>query len=171
MNQKIVGIIPLIAAMMFVAVFAVGDNQVAAVDQVATVTVNNNIGLTVDNTNIAYSGNDGSYAVSDSYNLINSGNVPIDVYAKLNNAKFTGGVDPTDIDTTTDPTTFQIQGQSGMIDVGYVTSGSGAILTDEGKLTTNYHADYTLPTQQQLKIPDGTQPGTYQNTIIYTAKA
>ena len=170
MNQKIVGIIPLIAAMMFVAVFAVGDNPAAAAStatQTATVTVNQNIALSVDTQDLTYSGNDGAYATSDEYTLSNDGNVKINVYAKLENENFAGS-DPI---ATSGSNIFQIENDaSAWTDIHTATSGAGTILTS-AKLDTAKHGSNTLGTMQRLMIPTGTEAGSYTNTITYTAVA
>ena len=164
MNQKIVGIIPLIAAMMFVAVFAVGDNPAAAASsgtQTVTVTVNPNIAMTVPST-LTMAANDGTTAQSSSYIVNNTGNVQIYVYVSAANAAFTSA---SSIDTI--PITgYQIKNQGGT----YTTLTQTAQKITTTKLNTLKHGTNILTIDQKLDIPTGTEAANdYTNTLTYTA--
>lgn len=164
MNQKMVGIIPLIAAMMFVAVFAVGDNQAAAAsagNQTVTVTVNPNIAITVPST-LTMAANDGTTAQSATYTVSNVGNVQVFIYANATNSAFTSA---TSVDTI--PITgYQIKNQGGT----YATLTQTAQKITTTKLNTLNHGTNTLTIDQKLAIPAGTEAATdYTNTVTYTA--
>jgi hypothetical protein len=164
MNQKIVGIIPLIAAMMFVAVFAVGDNSVAAAStgaQTVTVTVNPNIAITVPST-LTMAAADGATAQSSSYIVNNTGNVQVYVYVSAANAAFTSA---SSVDTI--PITgYQIKNQGG----SYTTITQTLQKITTTKLNTLNHGTNTLTIDQKLAIPTGTEAATdYTNTVTYTA--
>ncbi len=167
MNQKIVGIIPLMVAMMFVAVFAVGDNQAAAAigpdsaDQTVTVNVQNNIALSVDPTSVTMENTAGTNPTAgekaysgagegdDNIGLTNDGNVPIKVSVKSvsDAAPFTTAA-------------FTVKTSSG--DVGIDTTGSAIIVSHLLK-------GDTANTHLTLDIPATLDPGVYSNTLTYTA--
>lgn len=161
MNQKIVGIIPLIAAMMFVAVFAVGDNQVAAASQTVTVSVNKNIAITVPD--VSMTGDDGTTIESDPYGVTNVGNVQVNIWVASNQAAFTSGTTSDTIPIAS--SAYKIKNQAG----SYVDLTQTLQKITTTKLNTKNHGNNVLSTSQQLVIPAGTEAATYTNTITYSA--
>jgi hypothetical protein len=163
MNQKILGVIPLLVALMFAVSFVATDNPVAAADtasQTATVTVNENIAITVP-TAATMSGNDGDTVTSNSYDVNNVGNVQVHIYVKANAPAFTSGGS---IDTI--PITgYQIKNQAG----SYVTLTETLQKITTTKLNTLKHGSNVLNTDQKLAIPTGTEAANYANSLTYTA--
>lgn len=176
MNQKIVGIIPLIVAMMFVAVFAVGDNQVAAASgptsqsQTVTVNVKDNIALSVTPSAITMKNSAGtdpmagdtsySGAGASDNNIIvtNVGNVPITVSVNSGSATFSDGGS-----NTFTPTAFTINSQSGSsVNIGTALSTIATAMQKNG-------ATSTFNTHLTLGIPADANSATYTNSLSYTA--
>lgn len=165
MNQKIVGIIPLIAAMMFVAVFAVGDNQVAAAtdSQTATVTVNQNIALTVGDTTFGDLDPGATGASSSNFDIANTGNVKSDVYVKSDASAFTSTAPVTDT-IGIDEANYKIVGQSG--DVAISAAAAAKVYDD---LATARTGTNVFTTHQLIDIPAGAEDGDYSISLTYTA--
>ncbi len=169
MNQKMVGIIPLIAAMMFVAVFAVGDNSVTAAtttaSQTATVTVPESIGLTVSPGATMTATGTGVSVTSNSYNIANGGNSRIDV-SVYSGSVFTC---PTSVDTIPIVAT----GSSDYtITIGSTTTNIPGASINKANIITNMATQKqggTASATQTLAIPTGLEQGTYTNTLTYTA--
>jgi hypothetical protein len=164
MNQKILGIVPLIVAMLFVAAFAVGDNSVSAANtagQTATVNVNQNIAITVS-TDVTMTGADGTTLTSNSYIVNNTGNVQVFIYARANNAAFSSG---TTGDTIPILGNYQIKNQGGTY-TGLTTADQKITTT---KLDTLNHGNNYLTLDQKLAVPSGVESATYTNGLTYTA--
>lgn len=163
MKEKIVGVASLMVAILLVTAIAVGDNQVSAADsasQTATVTVNENIAITVP-TAATMTGNDGTTVTSNSYDVNNVGNVKVHIYVKSDNSAFTS-VDSID---TIPITGYQIKNQAG----SYVTLTETLQKITTTKLDTPKHGGNVLTTDQQLAIPSGTEAAVYTNSLTYTA--
>lgn len=169
MNQKIVGVIPLIVALLFVAAFAVGDNQAVAANpenQVVTVTVPEAISIAVQ-TPISFGTVSAgtSNALTPNYWIENRGNVKIDLYAKANAAAFTSA-------TATD--TIAISGNYFIKDhddnfIQFLTT-SQKIYDDMNKASQGSGTPETWNTaQQRLTIPAYTEDGAYSIGVTYTA--
>jgi len=160
MKQKILGIIPLMVVMLFVAFLAVGDYQASAADtanQVVTVTVNPNIAITTA-TDITMSANDGATATSTNYDVTNVGNVKVHIYVRADNANFAGS-DPIPISG------YRILNQAG----SPVTLTTVNQVLTTTKLDTQKHGNNILTTSQALDIPTGTEAGDYTNSLTYVA--
>ena len=169
MNQKIIGIIPLIAAMMLVAVFAVGDNQVSAAtttaSQSATVTVPESIGLTVSPDATMAATGTGISVTSNSYNIANGGNSRIDVSIS-SGAAFTST-------TSTDTIPVAATGDTNyVIKIGSTTTNIPGAAANAVKIIDNLKTQKqvgSVSATQTLAIPAGLEQGTYTNTLTYTA--
>ena len=169
MNQKIVGIIPLMVAMLFVAGFAVGDNSVAAAtttaSQTATVTVPESIGLNVNPGATMTATGTGVSVTSNSYNIANGGNSRIDVSVYSGSA-FTC---PTSVDTipivAAGSSDYTITIGSTTTNIPGASANKATIITNMATLKQGGTASAT----QTLAIPTGLEQGTYTNTLTYTA--
>ena len=169
MNQKIVGIIPLMVAMMFVAVFAAGDNSAAAADtatQNAKLTVVQNIGITVSPDATMTATSTGGNVQSNSYVINNSGNSRIDVSIK-SGAAF-------NCLTSHDTIPVTAAGSTGY----YITINSKNTNIPSGSpswiiynLPTYYQSPNgcNVSATQTLNVPAGIEQGIYTNTLTYTA--
>lgn len=169
MNQKLVGIIPLIAAVMFVAVFAVGDNQASAATttdtQTATVTVPESIGINVNTSAVMAATGTGVSVTSNSYNISNAGNSRIDVsvYSGPSFGCLTSS-DKIDIAAAGNGNYYiTISGTN--TNIPGASANKATIITNMG---TKKQGGYALATQT-LAIPDGLEQGTYTNSLTYTA--
>ncbi|MGB9937065.1 MAG: hypothetical protein ACPK7O_05045 [Methanobacterium sp.] len=169
MKQKVIGVVPLMVVMLLVAAFAVGDNSVAAesVDQAVTVTVNENIALSVSDA-AAMANKDNIVATSNSYSVVNEGNVPINVLVNPADTEFKG----TNVDGAAESFGFglgdyKIKARSGSY-LNIPTSITTSVkITDNGKLPKKDGNSFS--SDQTLKIPRYTSPGTYTNTLVYVA--
>ncbi|MDI6645319.1 MAG: hypothetical protein QME14_09710 [Methanobacteriaceae archaeon] len=169
MKQKILGIIPLMVVMLFVAFLAVGDNQTYAnpVNQQVTVTVPQAIAISVE-TPISFGSVPAgtNYAVTPEYWISNNGNVKIDVYVKAGSTEFTS---PTATDTIAIDTNYYIK--------NYNSGNFQQVTTTDQMIYNNMNKASQgsgTPTvwngaQQRLNVPAYTEDGAYSITMIYSA--
>ena len=166
MNQKIVGIIPLIAAMMFVAVFAVGDNPAAAADtasQTASVNVPDVISIEVPTT------------VSASWTTVGAGT---DLHLldgtnqnwvrSLSNGRI-------DVDISSTATIGATGTTDTLKNFGFYASatktnfdGDNQAAITDWKVTQS-SSDNTKTLALSVDVPSYTSNGNYQTTVTYTA--
>ena len=172
MNQKMLGIIPLIAAMMFVAVFAVGDNQVAAANaqdtQTANVIVQESIGIDVSPDATMTATAAGGAVTSNSYTISNAGNSRIDAFISSGSAftSLTSG-DDIPVDAAGDTNYF--------ITIGTTNTNIPSDIAQKASIITNLPTHYqsasgsSVSATQTLNVPAGIEQGTYTNTLTYSA--
>jgi hypothetical protein len=169
MNQKIVGIIPLIAAMMFVAVFAVGDNPAAAANtasQTASVNVPDVISIEVP-TSVSNSWSSVD-AKTDLYlldganpNWVKSlSNGHIDVAISSTGTIGAAGTSDTLTNfgfyASTTKTTFDGSNQAAITDWKVAQNGVDGV-------------DNVQELPLSVDVPSFTSNGNYQTTVTYTA--
>lgn len=175
MNQKIVGIIPLMAAMLFVAVFAVGGNSVAAATtdtqtQTASVYISDVIAIVtpgvVSNSYASTTATDLALLNgTNDNNVISKSNGKIDVYIKAAD----GSVIPNSNTTYGDSlTNFQYQ-SSGTGAYTDFTNGFVAVIKDwkipQGTTTDGVSQSVPL----KVHVPSYSAEGYYNTTVTYLA--
>ncbi len=164
MNQKIVGVIPLMVAMLFVAVFALGDNTVAAdnpVQQTANLTVAQVISISTDS-NVDLGTTSGTAAQtlnSPSYHVNNDGNVKINLYIHANDSN---GFTQAGGNQTIPLAGYTIDDNSANpVNIG---TGYSLIYGNMAKGPNSF-----LDTKQHLIVPAFTEAGPYSISLTYTA--
>lgn len=172
MNQKIIGIIPLLAAMMFVAVFAAGDNQAVAATvqdtQTATVTVSESIGISVNPDATMSATAAGGNVGSNSYTISNTGNSRIDAFIS-SGSEFT-------CLTSGDTIPVAAAGDNKyFITIGSTNTNIPSDIDQKAEIITNLPTHYqsasgsSVSAAQTLNVPAGIEQGVYTNTLTYTA--
>lgn len=168
MNQKILGIMPLMVVMLFVVFIAVGDNQTYAnpVNQTVTVTVNQAIAIEVE-TPVTFGAVDFSTTNTLDYWVANVGNVKIDLFARANDTAFRSATATDDIAISGNY--FIQRNGAGFFQVptdpGSVLIYDNMNKANQGSGAPNNWTD----AQQQLTIPAYTEDGTYSIRMIYSA--
>ena len=157
------------AAMIVVAAYAAGDNQVTAnpVNQQVNVTVREAIAISVQTPVSFGSVSAGATNVlSPNYMINNTGNVKIDLYAKTNATVFTSS---TANDTIPILGNYFIKNNNTGSFL-QVSTGSVKIYDDMIKASPGAGTPHVWNTaQQRLSIPGFTEDGTYSIGLIYTA--
>ncbi|MCQ8905589.1 MAG: hypothetical protein NQU45_07760 [Methanothermobacter sp.] len=165
MREKLMGIIPLIVALVFVVAIGAysSPSYAATASQTVTVTVPEAISIVVPDVNF---GNitAGTEGTSPAFTVSNTGNVKIDLYVKADAGSFTS---PNATDTI--PITgFKI--------FSNVTGSYAPFLTSFQKIYDNMDkaaqgsgAPTTWSTTLKLSVPAFTEDGTYTITNTYAA--
>ncbi|MCG2829003.1 hypothetical protein [Methanothermobacter sp. K4] len=165
MREKIMGVIPLIVALMFVVALGAysSPSYAATATQTVTVTVPEAIAIQVSDVNFG-SINAGNTGTSPDFTINNTGNVKIDLYVKANAAAFTSL-------TATD--TIPITGFKIFSNVtgSYLTftQSSQKIYDNMNKAAQGTGTPTQWTTRMQLNVPSFTEDGVYTITNTYTA--
>ncbi|QHN06031.1 hypothetical protein FZP57_02420 [Methanothermobacter sp. THM-1] len=165
MKEKLMGIIPLIVALMFVVGIGTfnGPSYAATATQTVTVTVPEAISIQVPDVNFG-SVAAGSTGTSPSFTINNTGNVKIDLYVRADASAFTS---PTATDTI---------GIENFSIFSNVTGSYLTFLTSSQKIYDNMNKAQqgtgnpaTWSTTLRLTVPSFTEDGVYTITNTYTA--
>lgn len=174
MKQKILGIVPLMVAMLLVAAFAVGDNPVVANNTTQTASINIADIIALENPSLV----NNSWASTDSasLNFLNAAggqnavtsksNGRIDVYIKSN----TGSTIPHTNSSYSNDTlnTFQYRNNETGTFVNFATTFAKAINNWKIPQGTG-PAGATISIPLRVNIPTYTDDGTYNSTVTYAA--
>ncbi|MDI3483544.1 MAG: hypothetical protein PWQ74_131 [Methanobacteriaceae archaeon] len=168
MNGKIGGLLALLVALMLaVAIGAYNTSSAATAQQTVTVTVPEAISIEVDSPLDFGTVTAGNTANSPNYNVRNTGNVKIDLYANTNDTAFS---------PTTENVTDTIPIASNYFIRSNVTGGFQQFSTTPTKIYDNMNkaqqgsgTPTVWTTLQRLSVPPYTEAGQYIITVIYTA--
>jgi len=168
MKEKIGGLLALLVALMFaIALGAYDTSSAATANQQVQVSVQESISISVDSpVNFGNRSAAGTYE-SPTYNINNTGNVKIDLYANTNDTAFTPTT-PNTNDTIPIAGNYKIKSNvTGSFE--QLSTSLLKIYDNMPKASQGPGTPFTWTTQQQLTIPAFTEDGTYVITLIYTA--
>lgn len=167
MNQKILGIIPLMVALLFVAAIAVGDNPATAANpenQVVTVTVPQAISIAVE-TPVTFGDVSAGTTGTLTYWVANVGNVKIDLSARANQTSFQSTTATDVIDINGNYFIQQHGGGNLQVSTTNVLIYNNMNKASQGSgIATNW-----TNAGQSLNVPSFTEDGTYSIGMIYSA--
>jgi len=168
MKEKIGGLLALLVALMFAIALGAYDTSAAATaNQQVQVSVQESISISVDSPVNFGNQSAGSTYTSPSYNIDNTGNVKIDLYANTNDTAFTPTT-PNTNDTIPIAGNYKIKSNvTGSFE--QLSTSLLKIYDNMPKASQGPGTPFTWTTQQQLTIPAFTEDGTYVITLIYTA--
>lgn len=169
MNGKIGGLLALLVALMLaVAIGAYNTSSAATAEQTVTVTVPEAISIEVNDATLDFGTvTAGTTADSPEYDIYNTGNVKIDLYANTNDTNFR---------PTTENVTDTINITGNYFIRSNVTGGFEQFSTTPMKIYDNMNkaqqgsgTPTVWTTLQRLSVPPYTEAGQYIITVIYTA--
>ncbi|MDI9618768.1 hypothetical protein [Methanothermobacter sp.] len=166
MREKIMGVIPLIVALMFVVALGAysSPSYAAQATQTVTVTVPQAIAIEVDNVDnwvVAA----GATNTSENFTVKNRGNVKIDLYIKANSAAFTSTSGATDTIPITEFYIFSKDANN----YQNIVQTYQKIYTNMNKAAQGSGTPTIWSTTLKLTVPAYTEDGTYTITNTYAA--
>lgn len=169
LNGKIGGLLALLVALtVAIAIGAYDTSSAATANQTVTVTVPEAISIEVDSPLDFGNITAGETGNSPNYNISNTGNVKIDIYAKTNDTHFR----PTTVNVTdTIPIDGNYKIKSNVTGdfVQLYSNANTKIYDNMNKAQQGTGTPTTWTTLQQLRVPSFTEAGEYIITVIYTA--
>jgi len=165
MRERLMGLIPLMVALVFVVAIGAytSPSYAATASQTVTVTVPEAISIVVPNVDFG-SIAAGSEGTSPAFTVSNTGNVKIDLYVKADASAFTS----TNATDTIPITGFNIFSN---VTGNYqnITTSSLKIYDNMNKASQGAGTPTTWTTTLRLFVPPFTEDGTYTITNTYTA--
>ncbi|MDI9615641.1 hypothetical protein [Methanothermobacter sp.] len=166
MREKIMGVIPLIVALMFVVALGAysSPSYAATATQTVTVTVPEAISIVVPNVNFGVV-DAGTTGTSPDFTIQNTGNVKIDLYVNATDSALRSAT-ATDI-IGVGNLTINSNFANGYVQIPYASPIK--IYDNMNKAAQGSGTPTTWTTNMKLVVPSFTEDGAYSINLLYTA--